>query len=161
VHCCFILSTEPRGLPSVHWLSFFYNHYANMLEYFDSYALTLDTYADVHKSLCDHGLIPLCTLANTLGSQQSDVSLVCGHYCIAYLCWRGSNTLAPVTRFSVSLARRHRIGIRRDKHVVQLVRDLLRRGNCCLDMQERSDCSQSCTCAAKQRWMYLSQSVSN
>jgi hypothetical protein len=151
VHCCFILNTEPRGLPGVHWLAFFYNHHTDMLEYFDSYGMPLDTYADVHKSLYNHGLASLCMPVNIMGSLQSDVSLVCGHYCIAYLCWRANNTFAPNTRFSVSLARRYCIAMQRDKHVVKIVRDLLRRGNCCVDMLERSECSQTCTCAATQR----------
>ena len=151
MHCCFILNTESRGLPGEHWLAFFFNHYADMLEYFDSYGMALETYADVHKSLCAHGLASLCTPANIMGSLQSDVSLVCGHYCIAFLCWRANNTSAPLAHFSVSLARRYHIAIQRDKHVVKIVRDLLRRGNCCIDMLERSDCSQSCTCAVKER----------
>ena len=72
VHCCFILNTQPRGLPGEHWLAFFFNHETNMLEYFDSYGMTLDTYADVHKSLFDHGLASLCMPANIMGSLQSD-----------------------------------------------------------------------------------------
>ena len=147
-HCCFILNTESRGLPGVHWLAFFFNHRADTLEYFDSYGMTLETYVEVHKSLSAHGLAQLCTPANIMGSLQSDVSLVCGHYCIAFLCWRAKNTTASPTRFSVALAMSYRTSIQRDKHVVKIVRDLLRRGNCCIDMLERSDCSQSCTCAA-------------
>jgi hypothetical protein len=80
MHCCFILNTEPSGMPGEHWLAFFFGHHSNTLEYFDSYGMALDTYANVHKSLSDYGLASPCTPANIMGSLQSDVSLVCGHY---------------------------------------------------------------------------------
>jgi hypothetical protein len=150
-HCCFIVNTEPRGLPGEHWLAFFFNHDSDTLEYFDSYGMVIETYADVHKSLCAQGIAPLCRPANTMGSLQSDVSLVCGHYCIAFLCWRVKNTSAPSTHFSVALALTYRTAIQRDKNVVKMVRDLLYRGNCCIDMLEHTNCSQSCTCAANER----------
>ena len=67
--------------------------------------MPLETYADVHKTLCTHGLASLCTLSNTMGSLQSDVSIVCGHYCIALLCWRANSTSASKTYFSVTLAK--------------------------------------------------------
>jgi hypothetical protein len=150
-HCCYILNTEPRGLPGGRWLAFFFNHHANTLEYFDSYGMALGTYANAHKSLHGHGLTSLHIQANIYGSLQSDISLVCGHYCMAYLCWRSNNTRAPTIQFSISLARRYRIAIQPDKYVVEVARDLRRPGNCCVHMLERSDCSQACSCAAKQR----------
>ena len=151
MHCCFILNTEPRGLPGEHWLAFFYNHYADTLEYFDSYGMGLETYDVVYEALRSRGLIALCTPANSVGCLQSDVSFVCGHYCIAFLYWRAKNISAPPTHFSISLAKAHYTAIQRDKYIVKIVRDLLRRGNCCVDMLTRSDCSQSCTCIAKER----------
>ena len=151
MHCCFILNTEPRGLPGEHWLAFFYNHHTNMLEYFDSYGMSLDAYSDVYQSLHSHGLTQVCTPANSIGSLQSGVSLVCGHYCIAFLYWRANNIAATPTHFSISLATTHHIAVQRDKYIVKVVRDLLHRGNCCVDMLERSECSQSCTCTAKHR----------
>ena len=147
-HCCFILNTEPRGLPGEHWLAFFYNHYTDTLEYFDSYGMTLETYKDVYESLRSHGLVALCTPANSIGCLQSDVSLVCGHYCIAFLYWRAKNMSAPCTHFGIALATAHHTAIQRDKHVVSIVRELVRRGSCCTDMLARSECSQSCLCAA-------------
>jgi hypothetical protein len=147
-HCCFILNTEPRSLPGEHWLAFFYNHYTDTLEYFDSYGMGLETYSDVYESLSSSGLVALCTPANTVGCLQSDVSLVCGHYCIAFLYWRAKHITAPPTHFSVALATAHHTAIQRDKHIVSIVRDLVRRGNCCTDMLTRSECSQSCTCTA-------------
>jgi hypothetical protein len=151
VHCCFILNTDPGSLPGAHWLAFFYNHYVDKLEYFDSYGLNLDAYADVYEALRSRGLTALCTAANSLGSLQSDSSLVCGHYCIAFLYWRSKCTFAPAAHFSTSLATAQRSSIRRDKYVVSVVRDLLRRGNCCIDMLSRTVCSQSCSCVASGR----------
>jgi hypothetical protein len=151
MHCCFILNTEPRVLPGEHWLAFFYNYYTGALEYFDSYGMGLEVYGDVYDSLHSHGLTALCTPANSVGCLQSDLSLVCGHYCIAFLYWRAKNISRPPTHFSVTLVTAHHTAIQRDRHVVKIVRDLLRRGNCCIDMLTRSDCSQSCTCTASER----------
>jgi hypothetical protein len=151
MHCCFILNTEPLGSSGAHWLAFFYNNNVNMLEYFDSFGMGLQAYSHVYESLHSRGLIPLCTPANCMGSLQSDVSLVCGHYCIAFLYWRAKNISTPITHFSISLATAYHTAIQRDKHIVKIVRDLLRRGNCCIDMLARSDCSQSCTCLANER----------
>jgi hypothetical protein len=148
MHCCFILNTEPRGLPGEHWLAFFYNHYTDKLEYFDSYGMPLEAYADVHKSMHSSGFVELCTPANTVGSLQSDVSLVCGHYCVVFLYWRAKNVSAPPAYFCTSLATVHKTAMQRDMNVLKIVRDLLRRGNCCIDMLTRSHCSQSCTCGA-------------
>ena len=150
-HCCFILNTEPHGKPGQHWLAFFYNHHGNALEYFDSYGMELATYADVYESMCTCGLIALCTPANSVRWLQSASSFVCGHYCIAFLHWRAKNTHAPPTHFSISLATAHSTAIQRDKYVVKIVRDLIQRANCCVDMLTRRDCSQSCTCTAKEQ----------
>jgi hypothetical protein len=151
MHCCFILNTEPRGQPGEHWLAFFYNHYADSLEYFDSYGMAVETYGIVYESLRSCGLASLCTPANIVGCLQSDVSFVCGHYCIAFLYWRAKYISAPPTHFSISLATAHSTALQRDKRVLKIVRDLLTRSNCCTDMLARSDCSQSCMCAASRR----------
>ena len=151
MHCCFILNTDPRGLPGEHWLAFFYNHYVDKLEYFDSYGMGLEAYGDVYDSLHSRGLTAMCTPANSIGCLQSDVSLVCGHYCIAFLHWRAKNISAPPAHFSISLATAYSTAIQRDKYALKIVRDLLLRGNCCVDMLERSECSQSCTCVASRR----------
>jgi hypothetical protein len=151
VHCCFILNTDPHNLPGAHWLAFFYNHYTSRLEYFDSYGMDLSMYADVYDALRSRGLTALCTAANSLGSLQSDSSFVCGHYCIAFLYWRSKCTFAPATHFSISLARAQRTAIQRDKYIVSVVHNLLRRGNCCIDMLSRTECSQSCSCLASGR----------
>jgi hypothetical protein len=151
VHCCFILNTEPCGQAGEHWLAFFCNHYADTLEYFDSYGMAIETYTVVHECLRSCGLASLCTPASSVGCLQSDVSSVCGHYCIAFLYWRAKYTSAPLTRFSISLATAHSPALQRDKHVLKIVRDLLSRSNCCTDTLTRSHCSQACTCAATRR----------
>jgi hypothetical protein len=151
MHCCFILNTEPRGQPGEHWLAFFYNHYNDTLEYFDSYGMTLDTYDVVYEFLRSRGLASQCTPANSAGCLQSDESLVCGHYCIAFLYWRAKYISAPPTRFSISLATAYSTPLQRDRRVLKIVRDLLSRGSCCTDMLTRSNCSQSCTCVANRR----------
>ena len=151
MHCCFILNTVPRGLPGEHWLAFFYNHYVDKLEYFDSYAMDLEAYGDVYDSLDSRGLTAMCTPANCMGCLQSDASLVCGHYCITFLHWRANIISALPAHFSISLATAYSTAIQRDKYALKIASDLLLRGNCCVDMLERSECSQSRTCMASRR----------
>jgi hypothetical protein len=154
-HCCFILNTEPAGHPGEHWLAFFYNQYDDTLEYFDSYGMTIATYYFVYASLRSCGLIAFCTPASSVGCLQSDTSFVCGRYCIAFLYWRTKNIHTSLTRFGICLIRMHNTAAERDKYVVKLARDLLHRGNCCIGMLSRNDCSQSCVCSAKYRGSYL------
>jgi hypothetical protein len=149
-HCCFILNTDARGNPGEHWLAFFYNRYDGTLEYFDSYGMSLLTYHAVYATLHSRGLVALCTPANSVGPLQSDMSFVCGHYCIAFLYWRTKKIHTKATHFCISLARAYSAAAERDKYVVKFVRELLHRGNCCTDMLARTHCSQSCVCIAKQ-----------
>jgi hypothetical protein len=148
-HCCCILNTDARGLPGEHWLAFFYNHQTGVLEYFDSYGMQIVTYDDVHSSLLSCGLVALCTPANSIGCLQSDMSLVCGHYCIAFLYWRSKNIHTAPTHFSICLTQAHNTAAGRNKYTVKFVRDLVHRGNCCTDMLERTQCSQCCVCSAR------------
>jgi hypothetical protein len=106
-HCCFILNTEARGHSGEHWLAFFYNHYRDALEYFDSYGMALETYDSMYASLHSCGLIAFCTPANSIGCLQSAMSFVCGHYCIAFLYWRSKNICTTPTHFIICVARVH------------------------------------------------------
>jgi hypothetical protein len=151
MHCCFILNTERRGHPGTHWLALFYNHYVDTLEYFDSYGMTLETYAVVHECLPSRGLLLLCTPSDSVGSLQLDGPFVRGQYCIAFPYWRAKYISVSPTHFSVSLAIAHSAALRRDKCILKIVLDLLSRGNFCTDMLTRSECTQSCTCVASRR----------
>jgi hypothetical protein len=148
-HCCFILNAEARGWPGEHWLAFFYNHHTNALEYFDSYGMPLATFDVVHATLHSCGLIVLYTPVNNIRCLQSGISFVCGHYCIAFLCWRTRNIHPTPTHFSIWLTGTYNSAADRDKYIVKLVRDLVYRGNCCTDMLERTHYSQSCVCSAQ------------
>lgn len=86
----FILNTEPHNKPGAHWVGFIYNGPTRRLEYFDSYAMPLSFYADVHDALVRNKLAHLVVPVAKQCMQSVD-SQVCGQYCVVFLMWRARN----------------------------------------------------------------------
>jgi Adenovirus endoprotease len=154
---CFILNTHPSSAPGEHWLAFLFNHFTHKLEYFDSFGFALNTYADVYAGLDSCGLLPFCEAANNVGMLQSLTSTVCGHYCVAFLFWRSKNVRTHISYFARFIMSSHTAADRRDKLIVELLREVTLRHPCCAvqlfgfvssSAPHSSAYSQSCCCRA-------------
>jgi hypothetical protein len=154
---CFILNTQPHGMPGEHWLAFFYNYATRRLEYFDSFGFPLKTHTVVYSELSRRHLTSFCESSNNQ-ALQSMYSTVCGHYALLYLHERARKPLASMHNAVESHINTARTADARDKNILRRIYMLTRMHPCCfsslfgahrvdLSQVARTRASQSCRCA--------------
>lgn len=81
--CC-VANTDPHDRPGEHWVALVFGDHGGC-EYFDSYAMPLETYPALHKRLRNVDVV--CRAVQPV---QPPFSTACGHFCIYFLCCRSS-----------------------------------------------------------------------
>lgn len=97
---CYILNTDPASEPGTHWVAVYHDSASAPVEFFDSYGDPPQKYG-----------FELKRYVYNVHSLQSEVSDVCGHHCVYFLCQRSRgksltsivNSLLLLCKHSVSL----------------------------------------------------------
>lgn len=141
---CFVSNTDPLGKPGSHWLAFFYYASYRVLEYFDSYGLSLHAYNNVARNYYGRNLAVHQVNFATL---QSFLSTACGYYCVLFLRLRTMYDAASSVQCINKLGESSRS---RDSAVVKTVHKLMHANLCtalpsssCFAAQSQSCCSLS------------------
>jgi hypothetical protein len=85
---CYIINSDKSGEPGEHWLCVYVDAPQSVI-FFDSYALNLSRYKDIHRFVHrlsgDLDSAQRGTIYSLSGAPlQSDTSDVCGHWCIVF-----------------------------------------------------------------------------
>lgn len=88
--CCCIANTDPHNRPGEHWVALVFEN-GQVREYFDPYGMPLETYPALHNRLRN-----IVLSRQSTWSVQPPLSSMCGHFCIYYLCNRGSLSLTSI-----------------------------------------------------------------
>jgi hypothetical protein len=143
--CAYVINTDPASLPGKHWVACFIQSPKHALEFFDSYGQAPAAYPSIR--------LPSFPRVRVVSSNvfQSARSMVCGHYCIYFVCQRlrsfsVKDILCTLTRFARS-ARPGRL-YPQDALVKRYVRNIVRRlpaSLCCTKLQSQCLVDQCCT----------------
>ena len=75
-----VVNTDPAGQPGTHWVAL-YQEKPGVMETFDSFGKDFSSY-NIN--------LPPCRLVTQCHQLQSDISTVCGQFCMFFLLWRAS-----------------------------------------------------------------------
>lgn len=142
---CFVLNVDTDGEPGEHWLAFLYdgNRHGRNLDYFDSFGMPIEMYANVAKALDDHGLKNSCFAANRV-PLQALTSSVCGQYAVVFLAWRARHLNDDVRTFGYDLCRRGKTGAARDHIILSTLANLVARAVSYTNIHSKHK-TQTCT----------------
>ncbi len=90
--CC-VANTDPYDQPGEHWVALLFDDAGGAIEYFDPYGMPLESY----PALCRR-LRRVSVTCQAAAPVQPPLSSTCGHFCIYYLCCRGTMSLARIVR---------------------------------------------------------------
>jgi hypothetical protein len=80
-----VVNTDRNGQPGAHWVAF-YQETPEKIEYFDSYG------REIHKNIASSQLLNGKVIIKQDSILQSNISTVCGQYCMFFLLKRASGT---------------------------------------------------------------------
>lgn len=149
---CFIINTDPRDRPGQHWLAFYYCAREGVLEYFDSFGMSLSSYPVVLHSVKRRNIRTQVVNDTML---QSPYTTACGYFCILYLyrrVWYSDCGKDAVLWMFTKLAGRRSNSVRLDESVVFNVHRLIHQYHCA-NMPCSDNCtrfSQTCVCKYQQ-----------
>jgi hypothetical protein len=83
--CAFVINTDVASEPGHHWVACYVASPKSVVEFFDSYGNLPAAYPNLRVTAMSRRIRRWSTV-----SFQSSRSLVCGHYCVFYLCRRSS-----------------------------------------------------------------------
>jgi len=83
--CAFVINTDAASEPGHHWVACYVTSPKSVVEFFDSYGNLPAAYPNLRVTAMSRRIRRWST-----ASFQSSRSLVCGHYCVFYLCKRSS-----------------------------------------------------------------------
>jgi len=144
----FIVNTDRHDQPGQHWLAFMYNASLDAIDFFDSFGMQLDLYANVYASLMRNNILKRVTVANKF-DLQNVTSFVCGQYALSFLAWRSKHLRVDSRLFSFDIRSRFSSPSQRDVYIVQHVDHLTTSAHC---KQNAGRCSrgahgsQTCVC---------------
>jgi hypothetical protein len=131
--CAFVINTDVASEPGHHWVACYVSSPNSVVEFFDSYGNPSTAYPNLRLTTMSR----LIRRASSV-SFQSSRSLVCGHYCVFYLCkrtsgWSAKSITNVLMRFAAT--RSTRLPYPQDRLVRRFVRNLrssLPCTQCCL-----------------------------
>lgn len=78
--CCFIVNIDPSNQPGIHWVAFYITS-SSYIEFFDSYGNAPSYY----EGFISNFALNFMNIVYNPMILQSNISAVCGHYCIYFL----------------------------------------------------------------------------
>lgn len=149
--CAFVINTDVASEPGQHWVACYVTSPKSVVEFFDSYGNLPTAYPNLRVSDIARQIRRSSTV-----SFQSLRSLVCGHYCVFYLCKRSSGWSSTYIRnvlLRIAATNSSRLLYPQDKLVRRFVRCLrnnLPCTHCCLQTHKCSSSNQCCTRKCRQ-----------
>lgn len=130
--CAFVINTDPASEPGHHWVACYVTSPTSVVEFFDSYGKQPTAYPNLRVTDMSRHVRRSSTV-----SFQSSRSLVCGHYCVFYICKRSSGWSAAyirniLLRFATSSSRFAYPQDRLVRRYVRSLRSALPCIQCCL-----------------------------
>lgn len=148
--CAYVVNTDVSSEPGRHWVACFASSPSSVVEFFDSYGKPPWAYPNIRFPVVQRRVLRAFTT-----SFQSPNSLVCGHYCVYYLCCRASGQ--PRAFISHTLARfaasaRPGLPFPQDQLVRRFVKHLSTAQPCVLCCTHAHQCigNQCCTKQCRQ-----------
>jgi hypothetical protein len=130
--CAFVINTDVASDPGHHWVACYVTSPKSVVEFFDSYGNLPSAYPNLRITAMNRRIRRFSS-----ASFQSPRSLVCGHYCVFYLCRRSSGWSSPFIRnvflrFATSTSRFAYPQDRLVRRYVRSLRSSLPCTQCCL-----------------------------
>lgn len=148
--CALVINTDVSSGPGQHWVACYVSSPTSVVEFFDSYGKLPAYYPNLRVTTMSRRVRRLST-----ASFQSSRSLVCGHYCVFFLCKRASgwsSTFIKNVLFRFAATSSFRLRYPQDRLVRRFVchlRSSLPCKQCCLQAH-RCRGNQCCTRQCRQ-----------
>jgi hypothetical protein len=148
--CTYVINTDVASQPGRHWVACFASSPDSAVEFFDSYGKPHSVYPNIRMPTLQRRVHRWSTR-----SFQSPRSLVCGHYCVFYICKRASGwSRATIARVLMQFASAGRSGLPypQDRLVRRFVRNMRTTLPCirCCTNSHRCSGSQCCVSQCRQ-----------